>query len=196
MLSITSTSPSGTTNGTITDYPFYNAEMWVPTFTDQTYSGNATALVSITDVTPENNKPFNPASRDSVNFKLIGQNPAQADALSVLCRDNAPFVSVGLGFTTNFLAAAAYQESRFAQFTSIQQCSPSPLIPLTDGYPVQACDNGYGIMQLTQGVPGGLNYHLNRYTGTPTQTMIWNWVANINNGENVMLEKRGYIKFS
>ena len=89
----------------------------------------------------------------------------------------------------NFLAAAAYQESKFAQFTSIQQCSPSPLIPLTNGYPVQACDNGYGIMQLTQGIRGGLNYHLNRYTGTPTQDMIWNWVANINAGENVMLEK-------
>ena len=128
-------------------------------------------------------------SSDSVDFNLIGQNPAQADALSVLCRDNAPFVSAGLGFTTNFLAAVAYQENRFAQFTSIQQCSPSPLIPLTDGYPVQACDNGYGIMQLTQGIPGGLIYNLNRYTGTPTQTMIWNWVANINAGENVMLNK-------
>ena len=89
----------------------------------------------------------------------------------------------------NFLAAAAYQESRFAQFTDIQQCSPSPLIPLTDGYPVQACDNGYGIMQLTQGVPGGLTYNLGNYTDTPTQDMIWNWVANINAGENVMLDK-------
>ena len=129
-------------------------------------------------------------SSDSVDFNLIGQNPAQADALSVLCRDNAPFASAGLGFTTNFLAATAYQESRFAEFTDIQGCSPTlTTSTITDGYPVQACDNGYGIMQLTQGIPGGLTYNLNRYTGTPTQTMIWNWVANINAGENVMLSK-------
>ncbi len=44
-------------------------------------------------------------------------------------------------------------------------------------------------MQLTQGIPGGLTYNLGNYTGTPTQDMIWNWVANINAGENVMLDK-------
>ena len=91
----------------------------------------------------------------------------------------------------NFLAAAAYQESRFAEFTNIRRCGPTvtDLLALTDGYPVQACDNGYGIMQLTQGVPGGLTYNLGNYTDTPTQDMIWNWVANINAGENVMLDK-------
>ena len=69
----------------------------------------------------------------------------------------------GLGFTTNFLTAAAYQESRFAEFTNLRRCGPTvtDLLALTDGYPAQACDNGYGIMQLTQGVPGGLNNHLN-----------------------------------
>ncbi|MCL4468300.1 MAG: hypothetical protein M1591_05140 [Deltaproteobacteria bacterium] len=44
-------------------------------------------------------------------------------------------------------------------------------------------------MQLTQGIPGGLTYNLGNYTDTPTQDMIWNWVANINAGENVMLNK-------
>ncbi len=128
-------------------------------------------------------------SSDSVDFNLIGQNPTQNDALSVLCKDGSPFTSAGLGFTTNFLAATAYKESRFAEFTNIQGCNPTPTTPPTNGYPVQACDNGYGIMQLTQGIPGGLNYDLGNYTNTPTQNMVWNWVANINAGENVMMNK-------
>ena len=45
------------------------------------------------------------------------------------------------------------------------------------------------IMQLTQGVPGGLNNHLNSYTGTPTQDMIWNWESNLNAGTWVMIKK-------
>ena len=69
----------------------------------------------------------------------------------------------------NFLAAAAYQESRFAEFTDIQGCSPTlTTSTITDGYPAQAYDNGYGIMQLTQGIPGGLTYNLGNYTDTPT----------------------------
>ena len=93
----------------------------------------------------------------------------------------------------NFLAAAAYQESRFAEFTNLRRCGPTvkELLALTDGYPAQACDNGYGIMQLTNGVPGGLNNNLppKYWTGTPTQDMVWNWVSNLNAGTWVMINK-------
>ena len=163
-------------------------KVWLPAPGLKVYGGFATAMVSITDATSGN--PVNPLSSDSVKFNLIGHNPIQSDVLSVLCNNNSQFA--GRGFTTNFLAAAAYQESRFAEFTDIQGCSPTlTTSSITDGYPVQACDNGYGIMQLTNGVPGGLNYNLppKYWTGTPTQDMVWNWVSNVNAGTWVMINK-------
>ena len=51
-------------------------------------------------------------SSDELNFNLIGQNPDQNDALSVLCSDNALFESAGLGFNSNFQAAAALSGKR------------------------------------------------------------------------------------
>ena len=164
-------------------------KVWLPALGFKVYGGFATAMVSITDATSGN--PVNPLSSDSVKFNLIGHNPIQSDVLSVLCNNNSQFAA--LGFTTNFLAAAAYQESRFAEFTNLRRCGPTvtDLLALTDGYPAQACDNGYGIMQLTNGVPGGLNNNLppKYWTGTPTQDMVWNWESNVNAGTDVMMSK-------
>jgi len=75
----------------------------------------------------------------------------------------------------------------------------STCLPAT-GVPVQSFDNGYGIMQITKGIPGGLTGGACQSplsqptlyiptTNTPTQNMIWNWVANINAGAAVMLDK-------
>jgi len=75
----------------------------------------------------------------------------------------------------------------------------STCLPAT-GVPVRSFDNGYGIMQITKGIPGGLTGGACQSplsqptlyiptTNTPTQNMIWNWVANINAGEAVMLDK-------
>jgi len=73
-------------------------------------------------------------------------------------------------------------------------CLPATGVPIQDKY------NGYGIMQITKGIPGGLTGGACQSplsqptlyiptTNTPTQNMIWNWVANINAGEAVMVDK-------
>ena len=73
-------------------------------------------------------------------------------------------------------------------------CLPATGVPIQDKY------NGYGIMQITKGISGGLTGGACQSplsqptlyiptTNTPTQNMIWNWVANINAGAAVMLDK-------
>ena len=105
----------------------------------------------------------------------------------------------------NFLAAAAYQESGlngvFRQFIDSISCnSRTSNCPPATGVPMQSFDNGYGIMQITNGIPVGLTGGACQSpispptlsiptTNTPTQDMIWNWVSNLNAGASVMVNK-------
>jgi len=178
-------------------------EIWQADTGGKVYGGNADAKITLYDKSTDL-----PVSNDDVKYQIIATNPSTQDVLNALCYLNQPFA--GAGFTTNFLPAVAYQESglngRFRQFIRYDPVSDtcnsrttSTCLPAT-GVPVQSFDNGYGIMQITKGIPGGLTGGACQSplsqptlyiptTNTPTQNMIWNWVANINAGAAVMLDK-------
>jgi hypothetical protein len=194
---------TGSEKGAIQYYPEFSMEIWQADTGGKVYGGNADAKITLYDKSTDL-----PISNDDVKYQIVATNPSTQDALNALCFLNQPFA--GAGFTTNFLPAAAYQESglngAFRQFISYDpvsdQCNSreTTACPPATGVPMQAFDNGYGIMQITNGIPGGLTgsacqspispppIQIPIY-GTPTQDMIWNWVSNLNAGSSVMRDK-------